>query len=170
MSRFLRIIPQIKVGNWIREHRGIYRLGDDPTAERPDLMMGYLWSRREVPEGTYSHETALRLHELSDLLPSKLHMSVPREFRRNSKLPEILALHRAYLDPDEVQEMHGLRVTRPLRTGVDLVGGGHIDRSQLKQVVDEAIRRGLIRKPARFPPCCGFVGSGSQRLLPSPDQ
>jgi hypothetical protein len=43
--------------------------------------------------------------------------------------------------------MHGVRVTRPLRTIVDLAAGGHVDRSQLKQAVDEAIRRGLIRKP-----------------------
>ena len=139
----------IKVGNWIREHRGIYRLADYPAAERPDLMLWYLWSqnRREVPEGTYSHDTALSLHELSDLMPSKLHMTVPKEFRRNSKLPEILVLHGAHLDPDEVQEMHGVRVTRPLRTIVDLVASGHVDRSHLKQAVDEAIRRGLIAKP-----------------------
>ena len=139
----------IKVGNWIREHRGIYRLADYPTAERPDLMLWYLWSqnRKEVPEGTYSHETALSLHELSDLMPSKLHMTVPKEFRRNSKLPEILVLYRARIDRDEVQEMHGVRVTRPLRTIVDLVASGHVDRSQLKQAAEEAIRRGLIRKP-----------------------
>ena len=138
----------IKVGNWIREHRGIYRLADYPTAERPDLMLWYLWSqnRREVPEGTYSHDTALSLHELSDLMPSKLHMTVPKEFRRNSKLPEILVLYRAHLDPDEGQEMHGVRVTRPLRTIVDLLETGHVDRTQLKQAVDEAIRRGLIGK------------------------
>src|SRR5216683_1789998 len=50
----------VNVGNWIREHRGIYRLADFPTAERPDLMLWYLWSqnRKEVPEGTYSHDTA----------------------------------------------------------------------------------------------------------------
>jgi hypothetical protein len=35
-------------------------------------------------------------------------------------------------------------VTRPLRTIVDLVRSGHVDRSQLKLAVDEAIRSGLI--------------------------
>jgi hypothetical protein len=52
-------------------------------------MLWYLWSqnRQEVPEGTYSHDTALSLHELSDIMPSKLHMTVPREFRRNSRIP-----------------------------------------------------------------------------------
>jgi predicted transcriptional regulator of viral defense system len=136
----------VNAGNWIREHRGIYRLADFPTPERPDLMLWYLWSqnRQEVPEGAYSHDTALSLHELSDMMPSKLHMTVPRAFRRNSKIPEILVLHHAQLDTGNVQEMHGVRVTRPLRTIVDLLQSGHVDRSQLKQAVDEAIRRGLI--------------------------
>ena len=75
---------------------------------------------------------------------SKLHMTVPREFRRNSTIPEILVLHRAHLDTSEVQEMHGIRVTRPLRTIVDLLRSGHVDRSQLKLAVDDAIHRGLI--------------------------
>ena len=136
----------VNAGNWIREHRGIYRLADFPTPERPDLMLWYLWSqnRQEVSEGVYSHDTALSLHELSDMMPSKLHMTVPRKFRRNSKIPEILVLHHAQLDASNVQEMHGVRVTRPLRTIVDLLQSGHVDRSQLKQAVDEAIRRGLI--------------------------
>jgi predicted transcriptional regulator of viral defense system len=136
----------VKAGNWIREHRGIYRLADFPVPERPDLMLWYLWSqnRQEVPQGTYSHDTALSLHELSDVMPSKLHMTVPKEFRRSSELPKILILHRAHLDKADVQEVQGVRVTRPLRTIVDLLRSGHVDRSQLKQAVDEAVRRGLI--------------------------
>jgi predicted transcriptional regulator of viral defense system len=122
----------VNARNWIREHRGIYRLADFSTVERPDLMLWYLWSqnRREVPEGTYSHDTALSLHELSDLMPSKLHMTVPKTFRRTSEIPEILILHRLHLDPNDVQEMHGVRLTRPLRTIVDLVRTGHVDRSR----------------------------------------
>ena len=136
----------VNAGNRIREHPGIYRLADFPTSERPDLMLWYLWSqnRKEVAEGSYSHDTALSIHELSDIMPSKLHMTVPRGFRRNSTVPEILVLHRANLDTTEVQEMYGVRVTRPLRTITDLLRSGHMDRSQLKQAVDEAIRRGLI--------------------------
>src|SRR3984885_10248012 len=136
----------VNAGNWIREHRGIYRLADFPAPERPDLMLWYLWSqnRQEVPEGTYSHDTALSLHELSDIMPSKLHMTVPREFRRNSRIPEILVLHPAHLDATDVQEMFGVHVTRPRRTIVDLLQSGHLDRTQLKRAVDEAIRRGLI--------------------------
>jgi len=73
-------------------------------------MLWYLWSqnRQEVPEGIYSHETALSLHELSDIMPSKLHTTVPRDFRRNGMIPEILILHRAHVDRSDVQEIHGV--------------------------------------------------------------
>jgi predicted transcriptional regulator of viral defense system len=136
----------VKVRNWIREHRGIYRLADFPTAERPDLMLWYLWSqnRQEVPEGTYSHDTALSLHELSDIMPSKLHMTVPKRFRRNSRIPEVLILHRADLAEGDLQEMQGVRVTRPLRTILDLLQAGQVDPSLIRQAIDEAMRRGLV--------------------------
>jgi len=136
----------VNAGNWIREHRGIYRLSDFPTPERPDLMLWYLWSqnRQEVPEGAYSHETALTLHELSDLMPLKLHMIVPKNFRRNSAIPEILILHRVNVGSNDVQEMYGVRVTRPLRTIIDLLRSKQVDKSQLKLALNEALRRGLI--------------------------
>ena len=136
----------VYAGNWIREHRGIYRLSDFPTPERPDLMLWYLWSqnRQEVPEGAYSHETALTLHELSDLMPLKLHMIVPKNFRRNSAIPEILILHRVNVGSNDVQEMYGVRVTRPLRTIIDLLRSKQVDKSQLKLALNEALRRGLI--------------------------
>src|SRR5260370_25827361 len=108
---------------------GIDRRADSPPAERPDLMLWYLWSqnRREIPEGTYSHETALSLHELSDIMPSKLHMTVPKKFRRNSQIPEILVLHRADLNEGDVHDPHRVKVTRPLRTILDLLETGRVD-------------------------------------------
>src|SRR5579864_5421180 len=39
----------VQVGNWIREHRGIYRLALFPAADRPDLVMWSLWSRKRAP-------------------------------------------------------------------------------------------------------------------------
>jgi predicted transcriptional regulator of viral defense system len=146
----------VNAGNWIRERRGIYRLAAFLTPERPDLMLWYLWSqnRQEVPEGTYSHETALSVHELSDIMPSKLHMTVPRDFRRNSVIPEILTFHKGDVDKSDVQEIYGVRVTRPLRPIIDMLRSRQVDSSQLKLAVNEAIRRGLIgkREIDRMPP------------------
>src|SRR5258705_8415243 len=81
----------VKAGNWIRVHRGIYRLSDFPPPDPPDLMLWFLLSqnRKENSEGTYSHETALCLHELSDIMPSKVNMTVPKHLRTNNPIPEI---------------------------------------------------------------------------------
>jgi len=64
----------VQAGNWIREHRGIYRLALFPAPDRPDLVLWSLWSRnrKEEVDGVYSHQTALSLYELSDLNPAKL--------------------------------------------------------------------------------------------------
>jgi predicted transcriptional regulator of viral defense system len=138
----------VRAGNWIREHRGIYRLRSFPTPERPDLMLWSLWSRNreDVPLGVYSHDTALALHDLSDINPSKLHMSVPKAFRRTSAIPKVLILHKADLAPADSQDMFGVRATTPLRTIADLITGGKADASILKQAIDEAMARGLITR------------------------
>lgn len=138
----------VQVGNWIREHRGIYRLALFPVAEHPDLAKWALWShnRDGVEEGVYSHQTALSFHELSDVNPAKLHMTVPSRFRRNSAIPGILVLHRANLTTGDVETAHGFRVTRPLRTILDLAEAGTIERGFLRQAIRQALQRGLISR------------------------
>ena len=138
----------VQVGNWIREHRGIYRLALFPVAEHPDLVKWALWSRNrnEVTEGVYSHQTALSLYELSDLNPAKLHMTVPTHFRRNSAIPGILVLHFADLADDDVQTAQGFKRTRPLRTILDLIEADTVERAFLRQALRQALERGLINR------------------------
>jgi len=69
-------------------------------------------------------------------MPSKLHMTVPRHFRRNSGIPEVLSLHRSDLSESDVEQMHGVRVTRPLRSVLDLLQSGHLDRNLIRQAID----------------------------------
>lgn len=142
------IVYHVKAGNWIREHRGIYRLANYPHTERPDLMLWYLWSRNrnEEPQGVYSHDTALALHDLSDINPDRLHMTVPKGFRRNSGIPDILQLHVADLSPSDVRQIHGVAVTRPMRTIMDAARDETFPRDLLKQAVSEALKRGLITR------------------------
>ena len=56
--------------------RGIYRLVHFPASDHEDLVVLWLWSEQA---GVFSHETALALHDLSDALPGKVHMTLPRE-------------------------------------------------------------------------------------------
>jgi predicted transcriptional regulator of viral defense system len=139
----------VGVGNWIRERRGIYRLALFPPADRPDLVLWALWSRNrnEEVEGVYSHQTALSLHDLSDLNPAKLHVTVPAHFRRNGELPGILVLHYADLHEGDVQTAQGFRFTRPLRTILDLIEAGTVERSFIRQALRQAVDRGLVSRP-----------------------
>jgi hypothetical protein len=138
----------VQAGNWIREHRGIYRLVLFPAADRPDLVLWALWSRNrnEAVEGVYSHHTALSLYDLSDLNPAKLHMTVPTDFRRNSEIPGILVLHYADLAESDIQTAQGFRFTRPLRTILDLIEAGTVERNFIRQAVRQAADRGLITR------------------------
>ena len=138
----------VQAGNWIREHRGIYRLASFPRGERPDLMLWSLWSRNraETAQGVYSHQTALSLHDLSDVMPAKLHMIVPKSFRRNSEIPRVVVLHFADLPQSDIGVAHGVRVTKPMRTILDLLEGGDVPPAALRQALREGLRRGLIRR------------------------
>lgn len=109
--------------NWVREYRGIYRLARFPQAARPDLMLWQLWAhnRRGEPQGTYSHNTALSLHDLSDAMPAKLDMTVPPGFQRMAAIPKALHLHHTQLAEDDIETIDGVRVTTPLRAIVDVV-------------------------------------------------
>ena len=138
----------VQVGNWIREHRGIYRLNLFPAADRPDLVLWALWSRNrnEEVEGVYSHHTALNLYALSDLSPAKLHMTVPADFRRSSDIPGILVLHHADLPASDVQTAQGFKFTRPLRTILDLIDAGTVEQRFIRQALRQAVDRGLITR------------------------
>lgn len=138
----------LQAGNWIRQHRGIYRLANFPQNDRPDLMLWWLWSRnrQEVSEGAYSHETALSLHDLTDLMPARLHMTVPKSFRRNSLLPKQLILHYADVPEKDTEMLHGVRVTRPLRTIVDVLHQGSVPTPTLRNALRDGLERGLIRQ------------------------
>jgi len=136
----------VRSGKWTREYRGIYRLKQYPLAPDSDLILWSLWSRGrdDEPQGVYSHETALRIFDLSDNMPAKLHMTVPSKFRRGAEIPAILILHHADLAPADVEEREGFRVTRPMRTLLDLVAAGGLSQDLLQQAFKEAKNRGAI--------------------------
>src|SRR5215204_1734728 len=96
-------------GHWTQVGHGLFRLNRYPEGENEDLVRLSLWSRdREgKPQAVVSHETALRLHGLSDLMPEKAHLSVPRGFRKRS--PRGVILRKQDLTEGDVEEWNGFR-------------------------------------------------------------
>jgi predicted transcriptional regulator of viral defense system len=132
-------------GNFVRVGHGLYRLPELPLAEHDDLIRLALWSRnrQDRPQAIVSHESALVLHELSDVLPTKTHLTVPPGFRKQA--PPGCVLHKARLPLSDVAERQGFRATTPLRTLLD-VARGDLTQEQLERAVADALGRGLVRR------------------------
>jgi predicted transcriptional regulator of viral defense system len=138
----------VKSGNWVRVEWGIYRLARFPQSPDEQLVIYALWSRNRAgnPEGVYSHQTALSIHELSDVNPAKLHMTVPVTFRRRATTPKSLVLHRANLAARDVQQRQGFAVTCPLRAIADLAMAESVSIDIIEQALSEGRRLGMITR------------------------
>jgi predicted transcriptional regulator of viral defense system len=132
-------------GNWLKVDRGLFRLRDFPPGEREDLIRWSLWSRNRkgVPQAVVSHDTALTVHTLSDVMPDRVHLTVPKGFRK--KVLPGCALHEADLASGDVESRTGYQVTTPLRTLLD-VAGGPLSQEHLDKAVRDALERGLVRR------------------------
>lgn len=138
----------IKAGNWLREGRGIYRLKHFPVTDHPDFVRYALWSRSRSGqvEGIISHESALSYYDLSDLNPSKVHMTVPPDFRRSTASPKGLILHKGTVPEKDTSFVQGFRITRPARTILDLIYAGTVSEEFIVQAIDEALKQGKVTK------------------------
>jgi predicted transcriptional regulator of viral defense system len=134
------LIHHVGAGRLERTRRGIYRVVHLPAAEDEDLVVLWLWSKQR---GVFSHRTALALHQLSDLLPAQVDLTLPAaDARRRLRVPEGVHLHHADVaDADRVwighvpvtSVLHTLRDCAALPLAPDL----------LAQALREAEQRGL---------------------------
>lgn len=143
----------VRRGNWLRVDRGLFRLRDFPPSDREDLIRWSLWSRNQegVPQAVVSHSTALTVYDLSDVMPDRVHLTVPRGFRKDGSAGCVL--HKAALSPRDVESRPGYRVTTPLRTLVD-VSDSPLSQEHLDRAVHEALQRGLVRLRALQTAAC----------------
>ena len=141
-------VYHVKTGSWKRVHRGIYRLVRYPQSDDEHYVLWSLWSRNRKGEqqGVYSHQTALSLFDLSDLMPAKLHMTVPPSFRRNAPIPDVLILHKGHVSPSEFEDRRGYRVARPLKAISDLLEDGSVSMDHLRQALHQGLERGMITR------------------------
>jgi predicted transcriptional regulator of viral defense system len=135
----------VAAGNFERVDHGLYRLTTIPPGEHDEFRRLALWSRNRKgqPQAIVSHESALVLHDLSELLPTAIHLTVPSSFRKPP--PRGCVLHKASLPSSDVEEREGFLATTPLRTLVD-ASLGDVSTEQLEKAVTEAIARGLVRR------------------------
>jgi predicted transcriptional regulator of viral defense system len=130
-------------GRLKRLRHGLYRMVHFPASEHEELTTTWLWSEQV---GVFSNQTALLLHDLSDVLPSQAHMTLPAAWlRRRLRVPERVVLHYGDISESEKTWFGVVPLTTVLRTLQDCVRDS-LSPELLFQATKQALRRGLVTK------------------------
>lgn len=121
--------------------RGLYRLRFYPSSPYDHVAAAWMLTGSQI--AVVSHESALELYDLSDVIPSKVHLTLPRRYRHR-KAPVGVRFHfpRGPLADREVRHVHGLPTTSVERTILDALEAG-TQLEQIEMAVQQAVDRAL---------------------------
>jgi predicted transcriptional regulator of viral defense system len=133
-----------KSGRFIRIRQGLYRFREYPSSAREDVIAAWLAAGRETT--VVSHESALDILGLSDVVPEAVHLTVPRSKRYRAACAGV-AVHTTTrpLGKAEVLVREGIRVTGPVRSIVDSAEAGTAPE-QIAAAVGQALDRGVATR------------------------
>jgi predicted transcriptional regulator of viral defense system len=123
-------------GRFERVFPGVFRLATAPIGPQDEYFLAWVWTNYR---GAISHESALALFKLGDVLPTRVHVTLPRGVTKTSAP---FALHWAKLPDGDVQMYDGVRVTTPPRTIADAAATG-TDPAQVHKAIHQALARAL---------------------------
>jgi predicted transcriptional regulator of viral defense system len=127
----------------LRVQRGIYRLVHFPAGDHEELVTAWLWSDSA---GVVSHESALALHGLSDVLPRHIHLTLPADWKkRRFRTPADVVLHFSDVPPNARAWFGAAPATNAERTLEDWARAS-LSPELLRQAYDQALLRGLVAK------------------------
>ena len=131
----------VKSGRFARVRRGLYRLREYPSSPREDVLAAWLAVGKDV--AVVSHDSALDLLDLSDVIPNAAHLTVPRSRRNLPSLPGV-KIHTTVrpLTPRDLTYREGMVVTSATRTILDAAEAGTAP-DQIELAVRQAVERGL---------------------------
>lgn len=131
-------------GRFIRVRRGLYRLREYPESTREDVIAAWIAAGRD--DAVVSHESALDLLGLSDVVPDNVHLTLPRTMRYRPALPGV-TVHTTTrpLDAGDVMIRDGIRVTSVVRSILDSTEAGTAPE-QVVAAVRQALERGMATR------------------------
>lgn len=132
----------LRQGRFERVRRGLYRVAGFPSSEYDDIRE--MWMAVGMGKAVVSHESALRLLELSDNVPDDVHLLVARKHRGLRRPPGVV-LH-THPDDEKVATTWGdaMPVTAPARTLVDVAE--RLQPEQAAMAARQALRLGILTR------------------------
>ena len=132
----------VKAGLFKRVRRGLYRFRDYPSSLHEDLLVAWLAVGKEV--AVISHESALDILSLSDVIPNAIHLTVPRSRRNRPSLLGVKIHTTARLLRTEDRLVRdGLAVTSAARSILDSAETGTAPE-QIEMAIMQALSRSMV--------------------------
>lgn len=130
--------------NFLRLRRGLYRLTRFPPSPYEEVIAA--WLAFDPEAAVVSHETALQLFDLADVVPTVIHLTAPRS-HRSRKPPSGVRLHTVLkpLGRNSVVIRHGVRVSIPTRAIAEAAAYGTAPE-QIIRAAREVLNRGLATR------------------------
>jgi predicted transcriptional regulator of viral defense system len=141
----------VRSGRFVRISRGLYRFRDYPAQPGDEIVAAWL---RQAPDAVVSHESALEVLDLGDVIADRVHLTVSRSRRRLVPQDGVVIHTTTHpLGPTDTVSRRGMRVTSPARTIADVAASG-VAPDQVTAAVHTAMARGvttpsLLREAAK---------------------
>ncbi len=123
---------------------GVYRVPSLPLDRNDEFILARFWA---AGRGVVSHDSALLVHELCDINPSAVHITIPTSYRISRAGGERYEVHRADLSDREVTRIDAVVLTTIPRTLSDSIG--HAPDYLARQAIDTAAGRGAVTPAER---------------------
>lgn len=125
------------------ERRGnsVYRFPLFPLGNLDPYMEASLWPR--AVRGVLSHETALDLFDLSDVHPTKIHITVPRTHRIRRDTPAQYRIHHEDLRREQITRYEGVPIVTPVHA-IRQAYRAHLSPALIAQAIDHGGRSGRL--------------------------
>ena len=131
----------VKSGRFTRVRRGLYRFREYPSSPREHVLAAWLAVGKKG--AVVSHESALDVLGLSDVIPDAVHLTVPRSRRNLLSMPgvKIHTTARPLKASDRLMR-DGMAVTSATRSLLDAAEAG-IAPEQIQKAITQAIDKGM---------------------------
>lgn len=130
---------------------GVYRVGGSAQTWEQRLIAACLWGG---PDACASHKSAAALWKFDGFGPGPLEISALKQNRTQLAFK----VHRTPVEPAFITRKLGIPVTNAFRTVRDLVAV--VDEHRANQLLDEALRKGLVSMAALWRMVDREAGSG----------
>ncbi|MFC7619092.1 type IV toxin-antitoxin system AbiEi family antitoxin domain-containing protein [Microlunatus sp. GCM10028923] len=129
-------------GRLERVAHGIYRYPHLPGVADEPYQVALL--RTGDPEAALSHESALELHEISDVNPSRYHVTVAQRHRIRRSDNDRYVVHVEQLTARQVTWWHQMRIVTPT-TAIEQCLRDGTPTYLLRQAIERGSRTGAVR-------------------------